>query len=78
MDERYIATVDLGTSKLALSVAKVNGDNTEILYYKERPSEGVRYGCIYNPTKAAQPLREAIDEVEEELEIKKQRCAFIV
>ncbi len=70
MEDRYIATVDLGTSKLALSVAKITGDNAEIIYYKERPSDGVRYGCIYNPTKASIPLKEAINEAEEELSIK--------
>jgi len=70
MEERYIATVDLGTAKLALSVARISGDNTEILYYKEHPSDGVRNGCIFNPTKAAEPLKKAIKEVEEELSIK--------
>ncbi|MCR5520214.1 MAG: cell division protein FtsA [Bacteroidales bacterium] len=70
MEDRYIATVDLGTSKLALSVAKITGDNAEILYYRERPSDGIRYGCIYNPTKASIPLKEAIQEAEEELSIK--------
>ena len=70
MEERYIATVDLGTSKLALAVAKVTGDNTEILYYKERPSDGVRYGCVLNPTRASVPLIAAVKEVEDELSIR--------
>lgn len=70
MEDRYIATVDLGTAKLALSVARITGDNAEIIYYKERPSDGVRYGCIFNPTKASVPLKEAIKEAEDELGIK--------
>lgn len=70
MEDRYIATVDLGTSKLALSVARITGENAEILYYRERPADGVRYGCIYNPTKASIPLKEAIKEAEDELSIK--------
>ena len=70
MEDRYIATVDLGTSKIALSVAKVTGDNAEILYYREKPSDGVRYGCIFNPTRASVPLKEAVHEAEEELGIK--------
>ncbi len=70
MEDRYIATVDLGTSKIALSVARVTGDNAEILYYREKPSDGVRYGCIYNPTRASVPLKEAVHEAEEELGIK--------
>lgn len=70
MQERYIATVDLGTSKLALCVAKVVGENVQIIYYKERPSVGIRYNCVYNPKKAAAPLRAAIAEAEDELQIK--------
>ena len=70
MQERYIATVDLGTSKLALCVAKVTGDNVQIIYYKERPSDGMRYNSVFNPLRAAVPLRAAIAEAEEELQIK--------
>lgn len=70
MQERYIATVDLGTSKLALCVAKVVGENIQIIYYKERPSDGMRYNSVYNPRKAAAPLRAAIAEAEDELQIK--------
>lgn len=68
--ERYIAAADLGTSKLALSVAKIVGDDVQIIYYKERPSDGVSYSCVYNPKRAAVPLRAAIQEAEEELNIK--------
>ena len=68
MQERYIATVDLGTSKLALCVAKVIGENVQIIYYKERPSDGMRYNCVYNPRRAAGPLRAAIAEAEDELQ----------
>ena len=70
MQERYIATVDLGTSKLALCVAKVIGENVQIIYYKERPSDGIRYNCVFNPKRAATPLRAAIAEAEDELQIK--------
>ena len=69
MEDRYIATVDLGTSKIALSVARVTGENTEILFYREKPSDGVRYGSIYNPKKASVPLKDIIREAEEELSI---------
>lgn len=70
MQERYIATVDLGTSKLALCVAKISGENVQIIYYKERPSDGIRYNCVFNPMKAAVPLKAAIKEAEDELQIK--------
>lgn len=70
MKERYIATVDLGTSKLALAVARVAEDASEVLYYKQIPSDGVRYGAVYNPAKASVPLKAAISEAEKELSIK--------
>ena len=42
MEERYIASIDLGTSKLGLCVARVKGDDVQVVYYKETPSEGIR------------------------------------
>lgn len=70
MKERYIATVDLGTGKLALSVARVLEKDVQVLYYSERPSDGVRYGRIFNPLRASIPLKEAVKDAEEELGIK--------
>ena len=70
MKDRYIATVDLGSSKIALSVARVTGDDVQVLYYRESPSDGVRYGSIFNPKKASKALRDAISAAEEELGVK--------
>lgn len=70
MQERYIAAADLGSSKIAISVAKVEGDDIEVIYYKEHPSDGIRHSCIQNPTKAGEALRKAIANAEEELRIK--------
>lgn len=67
MQERYIASVDLGTSKLALCVAKVTGENVQVIYYREKPAVGVRYSAVYSPGKATASLREAIAEAESEL-----------
>lgn len=68
--ERYIAAADLGSSKIALSVAKVEGDDVQVIYYKETPSDGIRYSCVFNPKRAALPLSKAIREAEDELQIK--------
>ena len=68
--ERYIAAADLGSSKIALSVAKIEGDDIQVIYYKETPSDGIRYSCVFNPKRAAVPLRTAIKEAEDELNIK--------
>ncbi|MDD6151887.1 MAG: cell division protein FtsA [Bacteroidales bacterium] len=70
MEERYIACIDPGTSKIALTVAKVDRDDIQVLYYKETPSDGIRYSCIFNPGRAAGPIGKAIKDAEEELKIK--------
>ncbi len=70
MEERNIVTIDLGTSKIALTVAHVHGEDVQVIYYKERPSAGIRYSSVYNNTKAAAPLRALIQEAEEALGIR--------
>ena len=70
MEEKYIAAIDLGTSKIALTVAKINGNDIQIVYYKETPSEGIRYSYVFNPKKASEPLKNAINQAEDELKIK--------
>ena len=70
MEERYIAAVDMGTWKIALTVAKVTGEDVSIVYYKERPSDGIKNSAVFNPKKAEAPIREAIAEAEDELKIK--------
>ncbi len=62
--------IDLGTSKIALSVAKIEGENTQIIYYKETPSEGIRYSRVNNPARVADSIKLAVETAEEELGIK--------
>ena len=69
MEEKYIASIDLGSSKFGICVARVNGDDIQIVYYKESPSDGIRASLITNPMKASGRLREAIQEAEKELMI---------
>lgn len=73
MEERYIASVDLGTSKLAVCVAKVQDRNVEVIYYKETPSLGISYSHVINPGKVKNVLREAISEAQQTLKIKIQQ-----
>lgn len=70
MDERYIATVDLGTAKIALSVARIYGESIDVIFYKETASDGVRHSQVFNPKRAAAPLKSIIKEAEDELGIK--------
>lgn len=73
MEERYIASVDLGTSKLAVCVARVQDQNIEVIYYKESPSLGIRYSYVLIPGKVKAGLRTAISEAQQALRIKIQQ-----
>ena len=48
MEEKNIVAIDLGTSKIALTVASVSGEDVQIVYYKEMPSHGIKYSSVYN------------------------------
>ena len=69
MEEKNIVAIDLGTSKIAITVANVNGNDVQVTYYKERPSTGIRYSSVYNIMHATEPLARIINEAEEELDI---------
>ena len=73
MEERYIASVDLGTSKLAVCVARIQDQNVEVIYYKESPSLGIRYSYVLIPGKVKAGLRTAISEAQQALRIKIQQ-----
>ena len=60
--EKYIAAIDLGTAKFALSVAKVKGDDVQVIYYREVPAVGMRNSNIAIPKKASDPLEKLIRE----------------
>ncbi len=70
MEEKNIVAIDLGTSKIALTVAKVNGDDIQVVYYKETPSAGMRYSSVYNNTHVSEPLERIIRDAEDALDIK--------
>lgn len=73
MEERYIASVDLGTSKTAVCVARILGQDVQVVYYKETPSQGIRYSYVFNPKKVENGLRDAVSEAQQELRIKIQQ-----
>lgn len=70
MEEKNIVAIDLGTSKIALTVAKVNGDDVQVVYYKETPSAGIKYSSVYNIMHVTEPLSRIIRDAEEALDIK--------
>lgn len=69
MEEKNIVAIDLGSTKIAITVANVNGNDMQVTYYKERPSAGIRYSSVYNILHATDPLARIIREAEEALDI---------
>lgn len=70
LTEKHIVAIDLGTSKMALIVAKVSGSDIQIVYYKEVPSCGLKYSGVSNILQASGPLSSLIHDAEEALDIK--------
>ena len=70
MEEMNIVAIDLGTSKIALTVAKINGNDVQIAYYKEMPSAGIKYSSVWNINQVTDPLSRIIRDAEEALDIK--------
>ena len=68
--DKHIVAIDLGTSGIVLTVAKVNGKDVQIVYYKETPSAGIRYSSVFNPSHVTGPLTAAVREAEENLGIR--------
>ena len=70
MDERHIVAIDLGSSKFAVTVAKIEGDNMQVIYFREHNSDGIRDSKVFAPKKVANVLEGAVREAEEELGMK--------
>ena len=68
--DKHIVAIDLGTSKIDMTVAKVEGNDVQIIYYRETESAGLRYSSIFNVKNVTETLSAAISQAEEELNIK--------
>lgn len=68
--ERYIVAIDLGTTRISLTVAKTDMGNVDIVFHGNEPSAGVNRGSVQNPRNAAEVVRRLVARAEEELEIK--------
>ena len=68
--EQHIVAIDLGTSKIALGVVKVNGDDVQVVYYKETAAAGIINSGVSNMVQASGPLQHLIKDAEESLNIK--------
>ena len=70
MEDRHIVAIDLGSSKIALSVAHINGDDIEVIYYKEMPSQGITKSRILTVSRVNEALKPLVEDAEKELSIK--------
>jgi cell division protein FtsA len=68
--EQHIVAIDLGTSKIALVVVKVNGDDVQVVYYRETAAAGIINSGVSNMVQACTPLQQLIKDAEESLNIK--------
>ena len=68
--DKHIVAIDLGTSKIAITVAKVTGNDVQIIYYKETQSAGIRYSSVFNVKHVSDALQRALAEAESQLGIK--------
>jgi cell division protein FtsA len=69
-EEKYLAAVDLGSSKIGLCVAHIQEEAVHIVYYRETPSAGILSSAIYIPMQTAREVRKAVSEAEDELMVK--------
>ena len=69
MQKRFIAAVDLGVSKISLSVCNIVDGVVEVVHYAEAESKGIRRGTIFNPKQVCEPLNKLISDAEDALEI---------
>lgn len=72
--ERYIVAIDLGTTRISLTVAKTDQGNIDIVFHESAPSAGVNRGSVQNPRNAADVIRRLIAKAENDLEIKIQQA----
>ena len=68
-EEKYLAAIDLGSSKIGICVAHVQEHDVHIVHYREIPSEGIQSSAIYIPMLTAKAVKKAIASAEEELMI---------
>lgn len=67
MNDRLITAIDIGTSKVAVAVGEITSGRIRVIGYSEKPSDGVKYGEIRNPLKAAKSIEPALREVKEQI-----------
>ena len=65
--EKYIVSLDLGSSKIALTVATLNGKDLQVIYHKDAPSHGIKYSSVGNIRHVSDIIKSLIKNAEDEL-----------
>lgn len=60
----------MGTAKISLTVAKISGEDVQVVFHREKASHGIRNSAIYNPKQAGEVVGSLVREAEDELKIK--------
>lgn len=66
-EERYIATVDFGSSNISLSVSVVTAQDIKVVYFGKCDSEGIMNGVILNSKNVLSCLKPLIEEAQNEI-----------
>lgn len=64
MSERFIAGIDIGTTKVCASVARLERDGLEMAGYGQAPSSGLKRGVLVDIDITAEAVRKAVAEAE--------------
>lgn len=67
MEDRHIASIDIGSSKIALMVAHIDGNDIQVVYHKSLASKGVNYGGVINSTRAGEVISRLIQDAEQSI-----------
>lgn len=70
MEKRFITIVDIGSYRISVCTAAIEGKDISIVAHKDAHSEGVKRGIVFNPRQAAEVTGSLIKEIENELGIK--------
>lgn len=70
MNDKLIAAIDLGTTKVVCLVGKMTDAGLRIIGYSQRPSKGINRGEVMNIQQTLQSLVPVINDVEGQLNVK--------
>ena len=68
-NKNIITGIDIGTTKIAIIIAEIDGESTNILGFGDSKSNGLRKGIVVDIDKTVKSIEEALSKAEEQAEI---------